>query len=489
MSKQTGNLVASSDSLLESCIAFEEALYTTPKVESLKSTSSSGLREAYTLMLAQAVNNTRYEQRTLTMNAETELKSSATMLGETAEDRETSTTTCTFRNASGEATHTVTKSDGTKTTTKYTLWQYYAITPNAGTTYLYDQHNLASFQKGVKSVTATPNADGTTTVVIVLGKESFDASKKATYHPGFLDSIADNGDQIAQYGNKAKISNASIGETTITAKINKNYTLDSYEILSPFTMDVTVTLAFIPHTAPMVSSSYFNYTFTRESCENHQPETIKGYPASCLENGYTDGQKCSLCGEIIKAQEMIPALGHAFIDHAGKAPTCTKDGWYFYQTCARCDYTSFKVRPANGHTEVTDPAISATCTKAGLSAGVHCSVCNKVLVPQIAIPAHGHDFALKNILDATCTDDGKRIYVCKYDNAHQQTETIPALGHKDSNGDGVCDRCKAKINAETEDENTPSEELCVYCGEEHTGFFGKLIGFFHSILALFGLHK
>ena len=244
-------------------VAYDDVDYTTPAVGALSASSSAGDQEAYVLMLAQAVNNTRYETGTLTMNAETELKSSATMLGETAEDKETSTTTCTFNNASGEATHTVTKSDGTKTTTKYTLWQYYAITPNAGTTYLYDQHNLASFQKGVKSVTATPNADGSTTVTVVLGKESFDASKKATYHPGFLDSIADNGDQIAQYGNKAKISNASIGETTITAKINKNYTLDSYEIMNPFTMDVTVTLAFIPHTAPMVSSSHFKYTFTR----------------------------------------------------------------------------------------------------------------------------------------------------------------------------------------------------------------------------------
>ena len=32
-------------------------------------------------------------------------------------------------------------------------------------------------------------------------------------------------------------------------------------------------------------------------------------------------------------------------------------------------------------------------------------------------------------------------------------------------------------------------KVCKYCGEVHTGFPGVLIGFFHSILALFGLHK
>ena len=35
----------------------------------------------------------------------------------------------------------------------------------------------------------------------------------------------------------------------------------------------------------------------------------------------------------------------------------------------------------------------------------------------------------------------------------------------------------------------PSGKVCKYCGEVHEGFFQKIIGFFHSILALFGLKK
>ena len=34
-----------------------------------------------------------------------------------------------------------------------------------------------------------------------------------------------------------------------------------------------------------------------------------------------------------------------------------------------------------------------------------------------------------------------------------------------------------------------SGKVCKYCGEVHEGFFQKIVGFFHSILALFGLHK
>ena len=42
--------------------------------------------------------------------------------------------------------------------------------------------------------------------------------------------------------------------------------------------------------------------------------------------------------------------------------------------------------------------------------------------------------------------------------------------------------------------NTPTQPTqpsggCKYCGGTHTGFPGVLIGFFHSILAMFGLRK
>ena len=42
----------------------------------------------------------------------------------------------------------------------------------------------------------------------------------------------------------------------------------------------------------------------------------------------------------------------------------------------------------------------------------------------------------------------------------------------------------------TEEPTKPaSDNVSKYCGEVHVGFFQKIIGFFHSILALFGLRK
>lgn len=41
----------------------------------------------------------------------------------------------------------------------------------------------------------------------------------------------------------------------------------------------------------------------------HTESVVNGYPATCTEDGLTDGIVCSVCGYVIKAQEVIPA-GH-----------------------------------------------------------------------------------------------------------------------------------------------------------------------------------
>ena len=55
----------------------------------------------------------------------------------------------------------------------------------------------------------------------------------------------------------------------------------------------------------------------------HTEETIPAVAATCIETGLTEGKKCSACGEILVAQEVVPAMGH---DWNG---TC----------CQRCDAT------------------------------------------------------------------------------------------------------------------------------------------------------
>ena len=81
--------------------------------------------------------------------------------------------------------------------------------------------------------------------------------------------------------------------------------------------------------------------------KNHNPVILKGLEATCVEDGYTEGSICSICGEILGQQEVIEALGHRI---------------------------------------VTDAAVAATCTKPGLTEGSHCSKCGKVIKKQETVP-------------------------------------------------------------------------------------------------------
>ena len=67
---------------------------------------------------------------------------------------------------------------------------------------------------------------------------------------------------------------------------------------------------------------------------------------TCTEKGYTI-HTCA-CGESYAA-DYKDALGHDLVHHDGKAATCTEIGWEAYDTCSRCDCTTYKEIPATGH--------------------------------------------------------------------------------------------------------------------------------------------
>ena len=207
-------------------------------------------------------------------------------------------------------------------------------------------------------------------------------------------------------------------------------------------------------------------------CGRTQTEGHSGGTATCTEKA-----KCEACGVAYG-----DSLGHDLIDHAAQAPTCTAIGWDAYQTCSRCDYTTYaekkalghdlketaKLEPtctepgteaywtcqrdgcgklfsdaegknaieapvvikALGHTEVIDEAKEATCTETGLTEGKHCSVCEEVLTKQEEVPAKGHTEVIDEAVEPTATQpgktEGKHCAVCGEVLVKQ--EEIPALG-------------------------------------------------------------
>ena len=70
--------------------------------------------------------------------------------------------------------------------------------------------------------------------------------------------------------------------------------------------------------------------------------------ATCTQDG-TESAVCIRCGLEDTRTVANSALGHDYIDHAGKPASCTESGWNEYQTCSRCDYTSYSELPELGH--------------------------------------------------------------------------------------------------------------------------------------------
>ena len=154
---------------------------------------------------------------------------------------------------------------------------------------------------------------------------------------------------------------------------------------------------------------------------------------TCTETGLTEGKHCSVCNEVLLAQEAINALGHTEAIDEAKAPTCTETGLTEGKHCSVCNEVLLaqETVDALGHTEAIDEAKAPTCTETGLTEGKHCSVCNEVLLAQEAIDALGHTEVIDEGKDATCTEtgltDGKHCSVC--DEVLLAQETIDALGH------------------------------------------------------------
>ena len=103
----------------------------------------------------------------------------------------------------------------------------------------------------------------------------------------------------------------------------------------------------------------------------HQKETVAGKDATCTETGLTDGEKCSVCGETIVEQTVIPANDHK-----------DDDGDY---KCDVCD-----ANLCTNHVEEIVAGKAATCTEAGLTEGKQCSICGSIILAQEVIPATGH---------------------------------------------------------------------------------------------------
>ena len=231
--------------------------------------------------------------------------------------------------------------------------------------------------------------------------------------------------------------------------------------------------------------------------------------ATCVATGTIEYWSCPDCSknfsdeacttEVTDLTVAINPDNHAIVNHEAQAPTCTEIGWDAYETCSRCDYTTYEAIEATGHdygawtfdadgnhkrvcandashVETEACADAATdndcnCDQCGnfvahsygaatCDAPATCTVCGETTGEAL-----GHDF--KNYVsdnNATCTEDGTKTAKCERCDA---TNTIAdegsAIGHD-------MQETTAKVNATCDTDGAKAIYTCANgCGKTEGG--------------------
>ena len=182
-------------------------------------------------------------------------------------------------------------------------------------------------------------------------------------------------------------------------------------------------------TAPATCTEPGNMRYTCETCSAEKDETISAAghdysvplgnaaTATCETGGKETDMKCSRC-DAVEIGKTLPALGHDPVHHDAKAASCTGIGWDAYDTCSRCDYTTYKEIAALGHDFVNGSYQH--------DAGKHWKKCSRCDAEDAKA---AHNFS-QNGRTYTCTDCGYSYTVSS--GGGSSTITVPVTGSRDT---------------------------------------------------------
>ena len=165
---------------------------------------------------------------------------------------------------------------------------------------------------------------------------------------------------------------------------------------------------------------------SEERRSSHSFSEHKQSEATCVSPAKYLGT-CSDCG-FYRTYDRgdIDPNNHDLIRHEAKAATCTEVGWKAYDTCSRCDYTTYVELNNGGHSLTHYAAQAPTCAEVGWEAYDACSRCD--YTTYVELPALGHDYQ-EEVIPRTCEQDGFTLHSCLRCGDDYTDNVIGYLGH------------------------------------------------------------
>lgn len=158
---------------------------------------------------------------------------------------------------------------------------------------------------------------------------------------------------------------------------------------------------------------------TRSNCDAAETKSCTGGTATC-----TAKAVCEACGGEYGEKD---SNNHDLVRHEAQAPTCTEIGWDAYETCSRCDHTTYAERPALNHDLEQHAAKAPTCTEIGWNAYETCSRCDYTTYAEL--PALNHDYQAVTVAP-TCEADGYTVFTCSRCKDSYTADPTDKLGHQ-----------------------------------------------------------
>ncbi len=171
---------------------------------------------------------------------------------------------------------------------------------------------------------------------------------------------------------------STVTATMVCTRCDKTGMTETAEVKTEVTVKPTCsTEGELTLIAAFNNKSFYGQTKTKTLPRDPNAHVFKVTvtPPTCMDDGYTT-HACTLC-RYGYSDEIVAALGHDYQHYDAKAPTCEAPGWDAYDTCSRCDYTTYSELATVDHDDADNDGKCDMCGDQ-MRGGSHCKYCGKI---------------------------------------------------------------------------------------------------------------